>query len=298
MKTAVITGTSSGFGFETTLELLRRGHVVFATMRDVVGRNAPAAQSLRVQASELPGHLHVVEMDVTQDASVERAVQEIYRHEQTIDAVVHNAGIAAGGLTETFTPSDVQQLFEVNVVGVHRVSRAFLPAMRTQKHGVMCVVSSTLGREVTPFLGVYVASKFALQGLWEAFRYELHVHGIDTVLIQPGTFPTTHIVQNLLQPSDPERALAYPQLLPTIEGFFAGLGDYASSGRAPAPQQVAQAIADVLELPSGQRPHQVVVDPNGPGGAAELNQSADRVQRKVLEALQLSSLMPPTKKTD
>lgn len=294
MKNIVVTGTSSGFGFGTTLELIRRGYRVFATMRDVQGRNAAAAQDLRARAAELAGEIDIVQMDVTDDVSVNHATREIYERETRIDGLVHSAGIAAGGFTETFTPSDLQRLYEVNVVGIHRVSRAFLPGFRKQKHGLICVVSSTLGREVTPFLAPYVATKFALQGFWEAFRYELHPHGIDTVMIQPGTFPTTKIVPNLLQPSDPERAAGYPELASTLDGFFQGLGAYADSGHAPDPLLVAEAISDVVEMAGGTRPHQIVVDPNGPGGAKALNEHADQVQKNVLQALQLSQLMPST----
>lgn len=292
MKNIIVTGASSGFGFETSLELIRRGHTVFASMRDVQGRNAAAAEDLRARSDALSGTLSVTEMDVTDDGSVNEAVRKIYEKETQIDAVVHSAGIAAGGFTETFTPSDLQRLYEVNVVGVHRVSRALLPGFRQQKHGVICIISSTLGREVTPFLAPYVATKFALQGFWEAFRYELHPHGIDTVMVQPGTFPTTRIVPNLLQPSDPVRAEGYAEMSSTLGGFFQGLEAYANSGQAPEPSLVAEAISNVLEMAPGKRPHQIVVDPNGPGGAKALNEHADRVQIDVLKSLHLSQLLP------
>lgn len=296
MQNVVVTGAGSGFGLETTLELVRRGHTVFATMRDVQGRNHDVSADLQKRADGLAGSLHVVEMDVTEDESVTRATGEIHSLEAKIHALVHSAGIAAGGFTETFTPTDLQRLYDVNVVGIHRVSRAFLPGFREQKRGVICVISSTLGREVTPFLAPYVATKFALQGFWEAFRYELYPHGIDTVMIQPGTFPTTKIVPNLLQPGDPARATGYPELVPTVEGFFQGLADYASSGHAPEPLLVAETIANVLEMKREERPHQIVVDPNGPGGAKVLNEHADEVQKQVLQSLQLSHLLPQTDK--
>lgn len=287
----LISGTSSGFGRLTALELVRRGHTVFAGIRDAGGRRAAAAQALVEAAQGAPGALTVLDLDVTSDALVDAAAAAA-NEGGPLDVLVNNAGVAAGGVTESFTPEDLRRLFEVNVLGVQRMFRAVLPGMRAAGAGLIVTVSSTLGREVTPFLGGYCASKFALEALLEDYRYELGMLGIDCVTVQPGTFPTTDIVPNLLQPSDPGRAGGYGPLLPLLEGFFAGLGAYAQSGQAPSPQLVADAIADLVATPHGARPRRVVIDPNGPGGASRLNAASDEVQEKVLSALGLTALAP------
>lgn len=284
----LISGTSSGFGYVTARELARRGHRVFAGMRQPTSRADGAAQRLRDEAG--PG-LEVVALDVTQEASIEAAVDLVARHGLELDAVINNAGIAAGGVTESFTADDAHRVFDVNVMGSLRMARAVLPGMRARKRGVIVTVTSTLGREVVPFLAIYEGSKFALEGLWEAWRYELASQGIDVVLLQPGTFPTTAIVHNLLPPSDPERAAGYGDLLPRMGRFFDGLAAYARDPQAPQPVLVAEAIAHVLATPAGQRPPRVVVDPQGPGAAARINEASAREQHAIMEHLGMSDLL-------
>jgi NAD(P)-dependent dehydrogenase (short-subunit alcohol dehydrogenase family) len=291
MANILITGTSSGFGRVTALELARRGHQVFAGMRAPETRPDGAAHRLREEAAG--SSLEVVALDVTNEAAVEAAVAHVVARVGHLDVVVNNAGVAAGGVTEAFTVADAQRLFDVNFFGQLRLARAVLPAMRERGAGLLVNVTSTLSREIVPFLAIYEASKFALEGLWEAWRYELTGHGIEVVLVQPGTFPTTAIVQNLLQPGDPARVAGYADLLPRIEGFFGGMAAYAQSGQAPEPVRVAEAVADVVEAPAGTRPVRVVVDPNGPGSAARLNALAATEQAAILGNLGLEELLTP-----
>jgi NAD(P)-dependent dehydrogenase (short-subunit alcohol dehydrogenase family) len=290
----LITGTSSGFGYATAVECARRGHRVFAGMRDPRGRADGAPARLREEAG--PG-LEVVELDVTSKASVDAAVAHVAGRGVALDAVVNNAGIAAGGITESFTVEDVQRLFDVNVFGGFRIARAALPALRAGGGGVIVNVTSTLGREVVPFLAIYEGTKFALEGMWEAWRYELSSQHVDVVLVEPGTFPTTSLVAHMLPPGDPSRAAAYGALTPRMEGFFAQLANYARSGHAPEPGLVARAIADVLALPAGARPPRLVVDPNGSGAAARLNALASKEQQAILEGLGLADLLPAARTT-
>ncbi|MEB3329941.1 MAG: SDR family NAD(P)-dependent oxidoreductase [Candidatus Sericytochromatia bacterium] len=291
MANILITGTSSGFGRVTALALARRGHRVFAGMRAPETRSDAAARSLREEAAGTG--LEVVALDVTEDAAVEAAVSHAVAEAGPLDVVVNNAGVAAGGVTEAFTVGDAQRLFDVNVFGQIRLARAVLPAMRARGAGLFVNVTSTLSREVVPFLAMYEASKFALDGLWEAWRYELTGHGIEVVLVQPGTFPTTAIVQNLLQPGDPGRIAGYAELLPRIDSFFGGMAAYAQSGQAPDPARVAEAVVEVVEAPAGARPVRVVVDPNGPGAAARMNALAATEQGAILANLGLETLLTP-----
>lgn len=146
MNTVVlITGASTGFGRVAAETLARRGFTVFATMRDTSGANASNCEALQSLANRERSALHVVDLDVTQDASVEQAVQRVLDEAGRIDVVINNAGIGALGVTEAYTIEQVQQLFDVNVYGAVRVNRAVLPAMRRQRSGLLIHVSSAAG---------------------------------------------------------------------------------------------------------------------------------------------------------
>jgi NAD(P)-dependent dehydrogenase (short-subunit alcohol dehydrogenase family) len=288
MQSILITGTSSGFGRLAALELARRGHRVFAGMRHVDGVRAEAAASLQREARAAGGTLEVLSLDVTSGDSVAAAVDHVVRVSGRLDVLVNTAGVAAAGISEAFTAEDAQRIFDVNFFGALRTMRAVLPTMRAQRRGLLVQVSSVLGREVVPFLALYEASKFALEGFFEASRHELAAVGVDVVLVQPGTFPTTAMPTNLAVPSDPSRSAGYPQVVPHLEAFVAGLAGYAASGHAPDPQLVADAIAVTIETPAGQRQARVVVDPNGGGGAARINEVSAAVQSGILAGLGLA----------
>ncbi len=281
MHTILVTGTSSGFGRLISLTLCRAGYRVFAGMRDVAGRNAPAAAALRAEAREGAHDLEVIDLDVTRDDSVAAAVDAVLAR-GSLDALVNNAGVAAAGLVETFSPEQAQRLYDVNVCGPLRMARAALPSMRARGSGLMVYLSSTYGREIGPFLGPYVATKFALEALAESLRYETSPLGVDTVIVQPGTFPTTGILRNLIAPAEPERAAGYGFVSEMPGKVFAGLDALVRSGRAPDPQLVADAVLSAVKAPHGARPARVVVDPQGLGGAAELNALSERVQQRLL----------------
>src|SRR6202034_1079233 len=152
---AVITGTSTGFGYDTARLLAAEGLRVYGTMRDIAGRNAEPARALAALG------VTPVELDVTDQASVDRAAAEILDAAGRVDVLVNNAGTAHMGTTEAFTPASLERQFATNVTGPFRVSRAFLPGMRANRSGLLVFVSSTVGRLVVPFTGVYTASKFA-----------------------------------------------------------------------------------------------------------------------------------------
>jgi len=287
----LVTGASSGFGALIVRTLAAAGHRVFATLRDASGRNAPAAAALGAWAAEGGHALWVAGLDVTAEAEADAVVAQMVETLGGIDVVVHNAGVAAAGLVETFTPAAAQRIFDVNVIGVQRVMRAALPTLRAQGQGLVVYMSSVLAREVTPFLGLYVASKFAVDALAEAYRYELTSLGIETAIIQPGTFPTTSILANLVPVDDGARADGYGPLRDAPGQFFGGLSAMVAAGAAPDPQQVADAVLAVLAAPAGQRPVRVPVDPLGIGGAARLNAAAEGVQSELLGHFGLLGLL-------
>jgi NAD(P)-dependent dehydrogenase (short-subunit alcohol dehydrogenase family) len=286
MQTILVTGASSGFGRLITLELARRGHQVFAGVREPEGRNADAARSLRAASA----NVRVVALDVTREEDAAGAVESVLGATGSLDVLVNNAGVACAGLIETFTSAEAQRLFDVNVFGVLRMVRAALPSMRARGRGLLVHVSSTLGREVLPFLGLYTASKFALEGLAESLRYEVAPLGIETTILQPGTFPTTSILQHLVAPGDATRAEGYGPVAPLPAGLFAGIEAMVRDGHAPDPQRVADAVADAVDAPAGKRPPRVVIDPNGGGGAARLNAASAEVQEQLLAHLGLAWL--------
>src|SRR5260370_12381670 len=190
-KTVLVTGSTGGFGRLTVEPLARQGYLVFGGMRSAAGRNAPAAEALRALAQREALALQVVEIDVTHDASVERAIAEIIETTDRLDVVVNNAGISYIGPLEAFTPEQVRQQFETNVFSVLRVNRAVLPQMRKQGSGLLLQIGSIAGRLAMPYLGLYAATKFAVEGLTESYRYELAPFGIAPAIIQSRTFPPT-----------------------------------------------------------------------------------------------------------
>jgi NADP-dependent 3-hydroxy acid dehydrogenase YdfG len=171
---------------------------------------------------------------------------------------VNNAGVAAGGVSETFTPEQLRDMFEVNVFGVQRVLRAALPAMEKRKSGLIVNIGSILGRVTIPFFGLYGASKHAVEALTESYRYELSQLGVDVVLIQPGPYPTK-LYTSIQQPSDGARAENYGDVAALPGGISAFLNGVFSKPDAPDPHDVAEAILTLIDTPAGKRPARVVV---------------------------------------
>lgn len=203
-ETVLITGCSSGFGRLTAKLLAGQGHRVFAGVRAARGRNATAAGDLGEWARRAGLALTVVDLDVTDDASVSAAVEVA----GGVSVLVNNAGVLPVGVTEAFTPDQLRGVFEANVFGAHRTARAVLPEMRARGAGLIVQVSSVLGRYPLPFHGAYGASKAALEALSEAMRDELTGSGVDVAVVEPGPFPTA-IGGKIIGPADPARASGY-----------------------------------------------------------------------------------------
>ena len=290
MKT-LITGSSSGFGKLIAQTLLEDGQTVFATMRELDGKNSDKAKELFDFAEKKEGKLYLLDLDVTSDSSVQAAIAKAFELESQIDAVINNAGVGSSGFAEAMTTGQFQYIFDVNVMGVQRVNRAVLPSMRKRGSGLLIHISTIMGRIVLPFSAAYTASKFALEGLAETYKYELAPTGVDVAIVQPGGFPT-NFFDNMSKPSDPERAESYGDLNKLPEQMWSGMAETLQSEDAPDPQLVADAVLDLVNTPAGERPFRVVVDPLMGGEAPEtLNKTAADIQKKLLSGFGMEDLL-------
>ncbi len=282
-QTVLITGASTGFGRLSAETLARKGHTVFATMRDPAGRNAKNSSEIRSLAQKESLPLHVLELDVTDDASVDRAVQAAIEKAGRIDVAINNAGYGLIGLAEATTTKQAQEIMDTNFFGAVRVNRAVLPHLRRQQSGLLLHVSSGAGRMVIPSFALYCASKFAMEALAEAYHYELAGQGIESSIVEPGAYQTPVFV-NAVSASDTARADTY--------GPAAGLPLMVSniltstSGNA---QEVADAVLRIVETPAGQRKLRYRVSVADLGIDA-INDLTERLQTGLLEAFGLTPL--------
>lgn len=280
-ETILVTGASSGFGRLISETLAGAGHTVFASMRDIDGKN-------KVHANEMQSRgLNVVELDVTDPASVERAVADITARSGRIDVVVNNAGVASAGVSEAFSDLQVARLFDVNVVGLHRVTRAVLPTMRQQGAGLVVNIGSILGRVTFPFFGLYGASKFAVEAMTDSYRYELSQLGVDVSLVQPSAYPT-QMYASADHPGDQSRVDSYGDTGTIPAAMFEQFMTMLSGTDAPNPQDIADAVLDLVAQPKGQRAARVVV--GNSFGADVLNAAIAPVQAETVKALGLAHL--------
>jgi NADP-dependent 3-hydroxy acid dehydrogenase YdfG len=290
-KIILITGASTGFGNLTAKLLAQNGHTVYATMRDTNGKNKAHKDALLDWAKSHQVNLRVVELDVTQDKSVEDAKALILSETNgSIDVIINNAGIYGGGIQEAFTVNDHKALFEVNVFGSVRINNAFLPTLRKQKSGLIIQTSSVLGRIVIPFGGVYDATKWTVEALSENLAYELKPLGIDVAIVQPGVFPT-ELFQKFYYPSNPEVATKYGKSTELYNTSSQTITAMMADPNIPnKPEQVAEAIVKLVEMPNGTRPLRTVVDKMMGGVTEIINETAKQVQTGVLQNFGFSEL--------
>ncbi len=289
-KVVVVTGASSGFGKLAVLELARRGHTVVATMRDVAERSSRVRDEL-VEAAKAEGHaLQVLEMDVADEQSVNAAIDDVIRQHGRVDALVNNAGMMPVGVTEAYTVKDIEAQFAVNFFGAVRTDRAVLPHMRAAGSGVLIHVTSLMGRVIFPFFGVYSASKFALEALAEAYRYELSSFGIDSVIVEPGPFPS-NLLPSSPEPSDHAVLKTYGDVAAIPGQIKEHSNDGNDPQNPPQPQRVADAIAQLVEA-TERRPLRTVVMPEGMDlGVQRLNEAVAPIQNDLLRALGMGSMI-------
>lgn len=251
-QSVLVTGSSSGLGRTISETLARNGHTVFATMRQPTGKNAAAAQELQALAQQENLALHVIELDTTDDASVANAVNTALGISGAIDVVVNNAGIMTIGVSEAMTVAQVQQMYDVNVLGAFRVNQAVLPHMRQRGSGYLVYVSSTGSLVVYPFMGMYGATKAAFSAMAEAMHYELYTLGIDTTILQCGGY-ATDLPNNVQVGSRSGVAEQYAGMSgavanAVVENFSANLA------AASHPNEVGNLIAELMARPAGERP--------------------------------------------
>lgn len=292
-KVVIVTGASSGFGAMTVRELADAGHTVYAGMRDVDGRNAATAEEARDYTAANNGTLSVLDLDVSDQSQVDAAVAAVLSEQGRIDVVVHNAGHMVLGPAEAFTVEQYAELYDTNVLSTQRLNRAVLPHMRERRDGLLVWVGSTSTRGGTPpFLGPYFAAKAAEDALAVTYAAELARWGIDTVIMVPGSFTkgTNHFA-NAGAPQDEKTASAYDK-------HYAGMMDDVAAKLADLtdddadPHDVAVEIARATDLPKGQRPFRVHIDP-ADDGASTVNAVADEVRKLFYGRIGLQDLLCP-----
>jgi NAD(P)-dependent dehydrogenase (short-subunit alcohol dehydrogenase family) len=272
-RSVVITGAGSGFGFLTAKAFAAGGWRVFATMRSPDGRNADATAALQGSGVD------VVQLDVTSDTSVATAAKAIHAKVSAIDVLVNNAGTAFFGIEEAFTPALVEAQFATNVFGPLRVNRAFQPAMRERKSGLVVYISSVVGRMIVPFGGIYAASKWALEALAETSSYELAPFGVDVAIVEPGAF-ATDIFSNTSGADDAACIASYGEQAKLAAGQAARV-EAGSVGRDP--NDVAAAILRLANAPAGSRPLRTLVAGNP--AVEAINAALTPIQAKIIESL-------------
>jgi NAD(P)-dependent dehydrogenase (short-subunit alcohol dehydrogenase family) len=292
-KTIIITGASSGFGALSARALADAGHTVYAGIRDSAGRNAPQVGMAKRYAAEHDVDLRTVDLDVSSQHSVDAGVDAIISEQGSLDVLVHNAGHMVTGPTEAFTPGQIAEIYDTNVLGTQRLNRAALPHLRAQRHGLVLWVGSSSTRGGTPpYLGPYFAAKAGMDALAVSYAGELARFGIETSIIVPGSFTrgTNHFAHSG-HPAD-ERVVAdyeavYPQLMAQVGQRLAE--------QAPADASavdVATAIVDVVDMQHGTRPFRVHIDP-ADDGAAVVDAVADRIRVEFLTRIGLEDVLHP-----
>lgn len=290
-RTIIVTGASSGFGALTVRALADAGHTVYAGMRDTEGHNRSAVADAADYAERHSVRLRPVELDVGRQESVDSAVDTVIDQTSRIDVVVHNAGHLVLGPAESFTPEQIAEVYDVNVLSTQRVNRAVLPHLRAQHDGLVIWVGSSSTRGGTPpYLAPYFAAKAAEDALAVSYAAELARFGVDTTIIVPGSFTkgTNHFA-HAGRPADQEVAGAY-------EERYAGLMDQVSARLAELsppdadPAGIATRIVEVVELPRGRRPFRVHYDPAN-DGSEEADGVGDRIRRDFYRRVGLDDLL-------
>lgn len=278
-KTIFITGTSTGFGKLMTITLSKAGHTVIAGMRDSIGKNAAAAKQL----SDLPG-VEVVDIDVTNDQSVEEAFKRTLSKYGRIDVLVNNAGMTGYGLLEATSLAQVRQLFEVNFFGVLRTYQAVLPSMRTARSGLIINISTGASGHTLPFMIPYFASKFGVESITEGMQDELAQFGIENVSIQSGVYPTemNNGSKTGINADKPDIATAYDpiasQLFNAIgAGMFGKMAEFKMN-----PQTIADGVAALVNMEKGMRPLRYPLDAIAQGTDVEFIKARAEIKAKWL----------------
>ncbi len=279
----VITGASSGFGELTARALAKAGHTVYASMRETAGRNKGQVESAARFAAENNVDLRTIELDVSSEESVDAAIRRIVAGQGRLDVVIHNAGHMVFGPAEAFTPEQLAELYDINVLSTQRVNRAALPQLRRQKHGlIVWVSSSSCAGGTPPYLAPYFAAKAGMDAM-------------AVVYVVPGAFTggTNHFAHSG-RPADRERVAEYET------GPYKGFAEDVLKGFASIvppdadASAVGEAIVKLVDTPFGQRPFRVHIDPTE-DGAEVVNMVCDRVRAELLRRIGLADVLTPTR---
>ncbi len=293
-RIALVTGASSGFGRMIANALAGAGHTAYASMRSLSGGDAHRVEEVAAHARDHGVDLRTVELDVRSDRSAAAAVDRIVAEHGRLDVLVHNAGHMAYGPSEAFTPEQLAELYDINVLGCQRVNRAALPPMRRAGRGLLVWIgSSSVAGGVPPLLGPYFAAKAAMDALAVAYARELAPFGIESAIVVPGAFTTgTNHFAHAGEPADEACAADYARGWPdkfadrVREALAATVPDDAD------PADVARVVAAIVDAPHGRRPFRIVVDP-ADDGAAVSYAVIDRVREQFLDRIGLADLRHP-----
>ena len=234
LKVAIVTGSSSGIGYATSLLLARNGFHTYATMR-----NIEKSADIQEIASKEGLPIQVIQLDVNDDASIRNSIKRIERENERIDVLVNNAGYGLVGAFEDLSVEEIKSQFETNIFGVIRLTQQVLPIMRKQKSGKIVNVSSGAGRIGFPGMSAYVSSKFALEGLSESMSYELEPFGIKVVIIEPGVIRTNFKKNSVMSKKslDNSSISPYSSIIQKIDSSISSMVEHATP-----PEEVAKAI--------------------------------------------------------
>ncbi|SEM54135.1 NADP-dependent 3-hydroxy acid dehydrogenase YdfG [Luteibacter sp. UNCMF331Sha3.1] len=293
-KVILITGASSGFGRLAAEALAKAGHTVYASMRDVAGRNATSAEELAETSRRDGIDIRAIELDVQSESSIDSAVSKIIADSGKIDVMVHNAGHMVFGPAEAFTPEQFAEQYDVNVLGTQRVNRAVLPHMRAAKQGLLLwISSSSCAGGTPPYLAPYFAAKAAMDSLAVIYARELVRWGIETTIVVPGAFTkgTNHFAHSG-RPDDKARLAEYEA------GPYKDFGEQVMTAFAEIvpedadPAGVAAEMVRVVDLPFGSRPFRVHYDPTEDGASISFP-VIDRLRAEMLHRVGFPDLLKP-----
>jgi NAD(P)-dependent dehydrogenase (short-subunit alcohol dehydrogenase family) len=287
----LITGAGTGFGRLAAEILARAGHTVYASMRDMNGRNKENAASIAALADRDHLALKPLELDVGSQESCNAAVEKVVSEHGQLDVLVNNAGMLVIGVTESFSAEEAMEVFNTNTLSWLRMNRATLPHMRKREAGLVVYVGSVTSCIISPFQGPYCASKAAGDILAETMHYENTRYGIDSVIVQPGAYIAgTNHFGGARHAADAQVAAQYDRINDLPPKLAQRLASLSRPGVRTDAAEVAERIRDVIDIPAGQRPFRIVVDPQH-HGAEEVNGVRGAMQREFMRRFGIDDLL-------
>ncbi len=241
-KVAIVTGSSSGIGFETALALAKEGYFTYATMRDTTksGKIKEIAQKENLK-------INILELDVDDENSVKAAIAQILDQKQRIDVLVNNAGWGLWGCVEDVSVDEFKEQFETNFFSIIRLIQEVAPTMRKQSSGTIVNVSSVVGRIGFPASPAYISSKFALEGLSESMRFEFAPFGVDVIIIEPGVIKT-NFMKNMKMAKKSELDTVYKDITTKVVSGVKMMAEMGTPAKEVA-NVIVKAIKDKKPLP-------------------------------------------------